>query len=129
MTTLELARSLACGDAARVDEIYRKLLLFLIDYTEGSGEPDRAYERNFAFAHGYYWLPCFLCGRWYSGREGGDVAVIWSNYQGVGGTSHVVCSSPACAAEAERINNLFPDGISPETLNRKPGVVFSHAPA
>jgi hypothetical protein len=32
----------------------------------------RHFHRSFAAVHGYYWIPCPLCGRPFGGHEGGD---------------------------------------------------------
>jgi hypothetical protein len=34
--------------------------------------PDRAAAKQFADAHGYFWLPCPRCGTWFGGHEWGS---------------------------------------------------------
>jgi len=36
---------------------------------------DRTYNRLYAYLHGYFWLPCPLCGQYFGGHE-------WRDYDG-----------------------------------------------
>lgn len=108
MTTRELAKEIANCDA---DEIYRRLILFLIERDSGYGvmfgEGDRGKAREYATRHGYYWLPCVLCGKWTGGQEKGGSLYI-GNDQGIG-----VCED--CREEAKRLQVQYPDGLSLES--------------
>jgi hypothetical protein len=55
---------------------------------------NRIYHRLYALVHGYFWLPCPICGKKFGGHELGG---HW--YQG-GGCGVVTCSDCAERAEA-----------------------------
>ena len=55
----------------------------------------RTYERRYAKRHGYYWLPCPLCGDEFGGHEAhGSIPTAEPN------TYEHIC--PACTAERQR---------------------------
>ena len=58
----------------------------------------RRLEQVRALVGGFYWLPCSLCGEYFSGRESGKGFI----YEGVG-AFRSVCPKAACIAEAERL--------------------------
>lgn len=110
MTTPELAERLAealgLGERQQL-ELYRSLLLFNIQRTAGYvGDGLRGQHQRFAAANGFFWLPCVICGQWRGGHE--PMAIIALNVHE--DLAHVVCWE--CAGEAQRINELFPEGIA-----------------
>lgn len=57
---------------------------------------ERAYQRRYAKRHGYYWLPCILCGTEHGGHEaGGTVATNPRDEHG----GMTIC--PWCTAERQ----------------------------
>lgn len=111
MTTQQLAKELtrAAQDLGS-EAVYRKLLTFLATgYAAGYGasEGERGREREYADKNGYFWCPCVLCGRWFSGREALESASLsLDRREGI-----MVCPSPECRVEAVRLNKMYPDGI------------------
>lgn len=89
------------------EEVYRQLILMLMDYgndrriTAGS---ERYRQMKHAHDNGFFWLPCVLCGNWQGGHEWEWGAIQLSESHG-----HGVCAD--CNAEAERLNELYPNGL------------------
>jgi hypothetical protein len=111
MNPRELAEQIAADISPNAVEcIYRRVLAFLADYSNGYGVVDgeRAVARRYAAAHGYYWLPCLICGEWFGGHEGGAEAVLI----GASGRAKRVCANEACVAEAVRLREAYPNGIA-----------------
>lgn len=103
--TRDLAEELAT--ISDPDEVERRLLVFLTEFTSGygNGDKERMRERDHASLMGYYWLPCFLCGRWRGGHEDrGCYSVMLAK-----GHGHCVCKD--CRDDAQRINDRWPNGI------------------
>lgn len=115
MTTRDLARELAaiCGQTAEpvVDAVYLRLLSHMVHWSDGYGitpqaNGERGLARVLAKRHGYFWLPCVLCGKWHGGHECNIAGFMVTRNTGIG-----VCDEAACAVEAERLRNAYPDGI------------------
>lgn len=62
---------------------------------------DRAANERYAYIHGYYWLPCAICGDMYGGHEAGDQPLYNDKY---GASGHLICYKAECAKQAEILN-------------------------
>ena len=62
----------------------------------------RSWHQSFARQHGYFWIACHLCGRFYGGHEPGNIGIM-IDY----GLSSGVCPRPVCAKIADELNILF----------------------
>jgi len=62
----------------------------------------RFLQHVYALTHGYFWLPCPICGRKFGGHEEGTSLMI--NY------AEGICTCPECVEEATRRNQqLYQD--------------------
>ena len=120
MTTLQLVDKILDdlgmqGNVGASETVYRQLLLFLADSADGYGpdprtELDRYGARAFAEDQGYFLLPCVVCGRWFGGHEKPTGTLRINQVEG-----RITCNDETCRKEVERINALFPNGLSPRT--------------
>lgn len=57
---------------------------------------ERTYQRRYARRHGYFWLPCHLCGDEYGGHEGGGSLPTdaFGRFTGI---------CPSCTAERQQL--------------------------
>jgi hypothetical protein len=55
---------------------------------------ERRYQKRYAKRHGYYWLPCHLCGEEFGGHEHGGMVPTPDPYR-----STTIC--PRCTAERQ----------------------------
>ena len=112
MTTVELTdeimEMLKINSITDKNKAYLRLLEFLANRTNGYGvrEGPRGDARAYAARNNYFWLPCVICGEWRSGHERGQILNL-TQHQGV-----VTCPNEACQAEARRLREAYPNGIS-----------------
>lgn len=97
----DVANSLAGKDA---NEIEAYLLVFLSEiWRKEWNSPKRKQAAN---RNGYFWLPCLVCGEWYSGDESSSECECVMIDRDSG---RIVC--PSCSEQTRKINERWPNGV------------------
>lgn len=83
------------------DVIEARLFIYLTEMWHREwADPDRAMK---ARRSPFFFLPCFLCGNWFTGEEISSSVVV------NGSSGRSVCGN--CTDDANRINERWPNGV------------------
>lgn len=74
----------------------------------------RWFHYLYAKLHGYFWLPCPICGRNFGGHEAGPYVLMINPYDGI-----LVCSNEDCGNEAKKKSEAIYADMIVEGIYRK----------